>query len=536
VERGFAGQSIWDWWRLPDLVDPRYTDYARAEASIGINGAVLNNVNAKADSLTEPYLRKAAAIADVLRPYGIKVYLSARFSAPIELGGLKTADPEDPAVAAWWKAKADEIYGIIPDFGGFLVKANSEGQPGPGDYGRTHAQGANILAAALKPHGGIVMWRAFVYSEHDANDRAKQAYNEFKPVEGQFADNVLLQIKNGPIDFQPREPFHPLFGAMPKTQEMMEVQITKEYLGFATHLAYLAPMWEEALQADTYAHGKGSTVAHIVDGSLEHHALTGMAGVSNIGSDRNWTGSDFDQANWYAFGRMAWNPDAKSGDIAEDWARMTFSNDPAFVKPVVAMMMGSREAVVHYMTPLGLAHQMDTGHHYGPGPWVSDLARPEWNPAYYHKADGTGIGFDRTRTGSAALAQYAPQAAKQWADTRTTDPRYLLWFHHVPWDYKMKSGRSLWDELVVTYSQGVNEVSAMRATWAQMEPYVDHDRFVAVSSNLAIQQREAQWWRDACIAYFQSVSKRPLPAGYAAPPETVEQYRSRKFPYAPGRG
>lgn len=536
VERGYAGNSIWDWWRLPDLVDARYSDYARAQASIGVNGVVLNNVNAKADSLTEPYLKKAEAIAAVLRPYGIRVYLSARFSAPIDLGGLKTADPQDAQVQAWWKAKADEIYAIIPDFGGFLVKANSEGQPGPGDYGRTHAEGANMLAAALKPHGGIVMWRAFVYSEHDANDRAKQAYNEFKPVEGQFADNVLLQIKNGAIDFQPREPFHPLFGAMPKTQEMLEVEITKEYLGFATHLAYLAPMWEETLKADTYAQGKSSTVARIIDGTLDHHALTGMAGVSNIGDDRNWSGSDFDQANWYAFGRLAWNPEASSSDVAADWTRMTFSNDPDFVTPVVAMMMGSREAVVHYMTPLGLAHLMDTGHHYGPGPWVSDLARPEWNPAYYHKADATGIGFDRTKTGSDALAQYAPLAARQWGDPKKTDERYLLWFHHLPWDYRMRSGRTLWDELVVDYSQGVDEVSAMRRTWAQMEPYVDHERFAAVSANLAIQEREAKWWRDACIAYFQSVSKRPLPAGYAAPPETVEQYRARKFPYAPGRG
>ena len=541
VERGFAGNSIWDWWRLPDLVDARYTDYARAQASIGVNAVVLNNVNAKADSLTRPYLQKAAAIAAVLRPYGIRVCLSARFSAPIDLGGLKTADPLDPAVAAWWAAKADEIYAIIPDFCGFLVKANSEGQPGPGDYGRTHAQGANMLAAALKPHGGIVMWRAFVYSEHDADDRAKQAYNEFKPVEGQFADNVLLQIKNGPIDFQPREPFHPLFGAMPKTQEMLEVQITKEYLGFATHLAYLAPLWEETLKADTLTKGKGSTVARIIDGTLDHHALTGqkltgMAGVSNIGSDRNWTGSDFDQANWYAFGRLAWNPDSMSRDIADDWARMTFSNDPAFVTPVVAMMMGSREAVVHYMTPLGLAHQMATGHHYGPGPWVCDLARPEWNPCYYAKADADGIGFDRTKTGSNALAQYAPKAARQWADLKTTPDRDLLWFHHVSWDYRMKSGRTLWDEMVVDYSQGVDEVAAMQTAWATMQPYVDPDRFAAVSANLKIQRREAKWWRDACIAYFQSVSKRPLPAGYAAPELTLDQYRAMSFPYAPGQG
>ncbi|EGF91494.1 alpha-glucuronidase [Asticcacaulis biprosthecium C19] len=536
VERGYAGTSLWDWWRLPDLVDTRYTDYARANASIGINGAVLNNVNAKADSLTEPYLKKAAAIAETLRPYGMKIYLSARFSAPMELGGLKTADPEDPAVAAWWQMKANEIYSIIPDFGGFLVKANSEGQPGPGDYKRTHAQGANMLAKALKPHGGIVMWRAFVYSEHDATDRAKQAYLEFQPSDGQFADNVLVQIKNGAIDFQPREPFHPLFGAMPKTQQMMEFQITKEYLGFATHLAYLAPMWEEALQADTFAKGKGSTVANVIDGTLDGHKLTGMAGVANIGDDRNWTGSDFDQANWYAFGRFAWNPESKSADIATDWARMTWSNDPKVVATIVPMMMGSREAVVHYMTPLGLAHLMDTGHHYGPGPWVSELGRPEWNPAYYHKADANGIGFDRTKTGSNALAQYHPAAAKPWLDPKKTDERFLLWFHHVPWDFKMKSGRPLWDELVVTYSQGVDEVSAMRKTWAGLEGQIDAARFDAVTANLTIQEREAQWWRDACLTYFQSISKRPLPAGLTLPGTTVEDYRKRVFPYAPGRG
>jgi alpha-glucuronidase len=492
VERGYAGTSIFDWWRLPDLVDPRLTDYARAETSIGINGVVLNNVNAKADSLTEPYLRKAEAIAKVLRPWGIKVYLSARFSAPIELGGLKTADPLDPAVQAWWHAKADEIYALIPDFGGFLVKANSEGEPGPGDYGRNHAQGANMLAAALKPHGGIVMWRAFVYSEHDANDRAKQAYNEFKPVEGQFADNVLLQIKNGPIDFQPREPFHPLFGAMPKTNEMLEVQITKEYLGQGTHLVYQGPLYEETLKADTYAEGKGSTVAKIIDGVLDHHALTGMAGVSNVGDDRNWTGHDFSQADWYAFGRLAWDPEASSRDIATDWVKMTFSDDPAFVTPVVDMMMASREMAANYMTPLGLAHQMATGHHYGPGPWVCDLARPEWNPCYYAKADAKGIGFDRTKTGSDALAQYAPAAAKQWADPKKMDERYLLWFHHLPWDYKVKSGRTLWNELVTDYDIGARQAAQMQATWAAMKPYVDPERFAAVSANLGIQAREAK--------------------------------------------
>ena len=534
VERGYAGTSIFDWWRLPDLVDARLTDYARAEASIGINGVVLNNVNAKADSLTAPYLQKAEAIAKVFRPYGIKVYLSARWTAPIELDGLKTADPLDPAVQAWWNAKADEIYKLIPDFGGLLVKANSEGEPGPGDYGRNHAQGANMLAAALKPHGGIVMWRAFVYSEHDANDRAKQAYNEFKPVEGQFADNVLLQIKNGAIDFQPREPFHPLFGAMPKTNEMLEVQITKEYLGQGTHLVYQGPLYEETLKADTFSKGKGSTVAKIIDGSLDNHTLTGIAGVSNVGDDRNWTGNDFSQSDWYVFGRLAWNPEASSRDIATDWVEMTFSDAPAFVTPVVDMMMASRETAANYMTPLGLAHQMATGSHYGPGPWVCDLKRPEWNPCYYAKADAKGIGFDRTKTGSDALAQYTPAAAKQWADPKTMDERYLLWFHHLPWDYTVQSGRTLWAELVTDYDMGARQAAQMQQTWANMKPYVDPQRFAAVSANLGIQAREAKWWRDAAISYFQSKSSLPLPAGIAPPEHDLDYYKSLQFPYAPG--
>ena len=536
VERGYAGNSIWDWWRLPDIKDPRYTDYARANASIGINGAVLNNVNAKADSLTAPYIAKAAAVADILRPYGIKVYLSARFSAPKEIGGLATADPLDPAVRAWWQAKTEEIYAAIPDFGGYLVKASSEGQPGPADYGRSHADGANMLAADLAPHGGIIMWRAFVYASENPEDRARQAYDEFHPLDGKFADNVLVQIKNGPVDFQPREPFSPLFGAMPKTNEMLELEINKEYTGQATHLVYLGALYEEALKADTQAKGTGSTVAKVIDGDLDHHDLTAIAGVSNIGNDRNWTGHDFDQANWYAFGRLAWNPEASSRDIANDWVKMTFSNDPAFVQPVVAMMMTSREAVVNYMTPLGLAHQMATGHHYGPGPWVCDLARPEWNPCYYAKADATGIGFDRTKTGSNALAQYAPAVAAQWSDARRMDPRYLLWFHHEPWSFRMADGHSLWDDLIIHYQTGVDQVAAMRQTWAGLSAYVDPERFAAVSANLGVQQREAQWWRDASIAWFQSKSGLPLPAGYAEPAQSLEYYESLQFPYAPGQG
>lgn len=534
VERGYAGSSIWDWWRLPDWKGPRYTDYARANASIGTNGTVLNNVNAKSDSLTAPYIAKAAALADVFRPYGIKVYLSVKWTAPMELDGLKTADPLDPAVAAWWKAKADEIYTAIPDFGGFLVKANSEGQPGPQDYSRTHADGANMLAAAVKPHGGIVMWRAFVYAHDNPDDRAKQAYADFKPLDGQFADNVIVQVKNGAIDFQPREPFHPLFGAMPRTPLMMEFQITKEYLGQSTHLTYLGPLFEETLKSDTFAKGKGSTVAKVIDGSLDGHRLTGIAGVANIGTDRDWSGSIFNQADWYAFGRMAWNPDLTADAVAREWVALTFTPDKAVVEPVVAMMMGSREAAVDYMTPLGLAHVMDTGHHYGPGPWVSDLARPEWNPVYYHKADASGIGFDRTKNGSNAIAQYAPPLAKRFADPRTTPERDLLWFHHLPWDYRLASGETLWDGLVHRYDRGVAYVAGMRATWEGLRPLIDAERFAQTQTFLAIQQREAQWWRDASIAYFQSIARRPLPAGAAPPPERLEAYKMRKFPYAPG--
>jgi alpha-glucuronidase len=536
VERGYAGQSIWDWHKLPGWLDPRYTDYARACASIGINGAVLTNVNANATSLTPAYLEKAAALAAVFRPYGVRVYLTARFSAPIELGGLKTADPLDPAVRAWWKSKIDEIYHYIPDFGGFLVKANSEGQPGPQDYRRTHADGANMLAGPLAAHGGIVMWRAFVYSSENSEDRAKQAYSEFVPLDGKFADNVLVQVKNGPIDFQPREPFSPLFGAMPKTPLMMEVQITKEYLGYATHLVYLGTMWEEALSADTMVSGKGSTVAKVIDGELQGYKLTGMAGVANIGADRNWSGSHFDQANWYAFGRLAWDPQLPARTIAREWVRMTFSTDPAFVEPVVAMMMDSREAAVDYMTPLGLAHLMGTGHHYGPAPWVSDLKRPEWNPAYYHRADADGIGFERGPKGTNATAQYSPKVAAIYADPKKTPEDLLLWFHHVSWDRKMSSGRTLWNELVYRYDRGVETVKQMRRTWDAQRERVDAERFAQVAAFLAIQEQEAQWWRDACVAYFQSISNRPLPAGSAPPAHPLEYYEALTFPYAPGRG
>ena len=526
IERGYAGASIWKWQTLPDYLGPRYTDYARACASIGINGAVLNNVNADAISLTPQYLEKAAALARAFRPYGVKIYLSARFTAPVEIGGLKSADPLDEAVRNWWRNKVDEIYRIIPDFGGFLVKANSEGQPGPQDYGRSHADGANMLAAALAPHGGIVMWRAFVYSSHQDEDRARQAYDEFVPLDGKFDANVLLQVKNGPIDFQPREPAHPLFGAMPKTPLMLEVQITKEYLGFATHLVYLGPLYEEVLRFNTRRLGADSIVAKTIDG---------MAGVSNIGAMRNWSGSQFDQANWYVFGRLAWNPQLSSRAIAEEWVRMTFSNDSRFVTPAVAMMMGSREAAVDYMTPLGLAHLMAAGHHYGPGPWQGGSgARGDTMPPYYHRADADGIGVDRSTSGSNAVSQYAAPLAAEFNDPKSTPEKYLLWFHHLSWDYSMPSGRTLWDELVIHYTRGVDTVREMRRTWATLAPYVDAERYAETSAFLSIQEKEARWWRDACIAYFQSISKRPLPAGFAPPEHTLAEYEAISTPYAPG--
>ncbi len=534
VERGYAGNSIWDWWKLPAYLDPRYTDYARANASIGINGAVLNNVNADPAILMPAYLAKVAAVAGVLRPYGIRVYLSARFSAPIEIGGLKSADPLDPTVRKWWRDKVDEIYKLVPDFGGFLVKANSEGQPGPQDYHRTHADGANALADALAPHGGIVMWRAFVYSQDNPDDRAKQAYAEFKPLDGQFRDNVLLQVKNGPVDFQPREPFSPLFGAMPKTPLMMEFQVTKEYLGFATHLVYLGALYEEVLRTDTFAHGKGSTVAQVVDGSLDGHALTGIAGVANIGASRDWCGSVFNQANWYAFGRLAWDPTQSSRAIADDWARMTFTADDAVARPVVDMLMASREAVVDYMTPLGLHHLMGRGHHYGPMPWDAAGPRDDWKPVYYHRADRNGIGFDRSSSGSNAVAQYAPQVAAQFEDLRQIPDAYLLWFHHLPWDYRMRSGHTLWQDLVAHYTHGIDAVKQLRATWAGLAARIDAQRYTQAAAFLGIQQDEAQWWRDASIAYWQSLNGLPLPVGEAPPAHTLAYYQGLSFPTAPG--
>lgn len=533
VERGYAGFSIWDWHKLPDYIDPRYHDYARANASIGINGTVVSNVNANALILTPHYLQKIQGLAEVFRPYGIKVYLTARFSAPIEIGGLETADPLNEEVRNWWKNKVDEIYSFIPDFGGFLVKANSEGQPGPQDYERSHAEGANMLAGALAPHNGVVMWRAFVYSHEVPDDRAKQAYNEFKPLDGNFRENVFVQVKNGAIDFQPREPFHPLFGAMNQTPLMMEFQITQEYLGCATHLVYLAPLFEENLQSDTYARGKGSTVARVIDGSLHQNEITGMAGVSNIGTDRNWTGHPFGQANWYAFGRMAWNPQLSSENIADEWLRMTFSNNQGFIEAVKEMMLKSRETAVNYMTPLGLHHQMAWDHHWGPGPWVN-IGRPDWTSAYYHRADSAGIGFDRSAAGSNAVAQYFPEVQQIFGDIEKCPEEYLLWFHHVPWDYRMKSGRTLWNEMCKKYYDGAATVKQMQETWNKMEPYVDQERHHHVKQLLAIQADEAVWWRNALLLYFQQYSKMPIPEEYEKPDKTLEYYQNLQFHYVPG--
>lgn len=512
VERGYAGRSLWKWEELTDSVSARYREYARANASVGINGTVLNNVNASPEILSTDYLQKVRKLADVFRPYGIKVYLSVNFASPMKLGGLSTADPLDEEVARWWKEKVQEIYGLIPDFGGFLVKANSEGQPGPCDYGRTHAEGANMLAEALKPYGGIVMWRAFVYSPSDA-DRAKQAYLEFQPLDGRFRDNVMVQVKNGPIDFQPREPYSPLFGAMPHTPLMVEFQITQEYLGHSNHLAYLATMWKEFY--------------HYVQPS----SLKGVAGVVNVGDHVNWCGHDFAQANWYAYGRLTWNPALSAEEIAREWLAQTFTTDRRFVEPMTQVMMDSREAVVDYMMPLGLHHIFAWGHHYGPEPWCEvPGARPDWLPSYYHQADKEGLGFDRSRSGSDAVSQYPDSLARVFDSLERCPEEYLLWFHHVNWNQKLRSGRSLWDELCYKYQKGVDEVRAFQRIWKDMQPYVDAERYQAVAERLDIQARDAVWWKDACLEYFRTFSKKKYPEGVEPPVFTLKELKKVKLP------
>ncbi|HLZ89370.1 MAG TPA: hypothetical protein VKQ52_19080, partial [Puia sp.] len=478
----------------------------------------------------------------------LRVYLSVRFSSPIDIGGLKTADPLDPAVRDWWRQKADDIYRRIPDFGGFLVKANSEGQPGPQNYGRTHADGANMLADALAPHQGIVIWRAFVYSNETPEDRARQAYTEFQPLDGRFHGNVLVQVKNGPIDFQPREPFHPLFGAMPNTPLMLEVQLTQEYLGASTHLVYLAPLFEECLDADTHQPypsqrpdpSGAAPLPTTVPGSAGtpvSATISGMAGVANIGNDRNWCGHIFAQANWYAFGRLAWETGKAtpcSARIATEWIRQTFSNKPSVVDSIKQLMMASREITVDYMTPLGLHHIMAYEHHYGPGPWLANASRPDWNPVYYHKADSAGIGFDRTATGSNALGQYAPGARLQWQNLDDCADQWLLWWHHAAWNHRMHTGRTLWAELCHKYYSGVDSVRWMQHCWAALRQSIDPERWQQVNMRLTIQEQNAVEWRNACLLYFQTFSHQPLPAGAEQPDHTLDYYEQHKLYYVPG--
>lgn len=506
IERGYAGKSIWKWDEI--ILDKagefknisknlrnRLITYARSNASIGINGAVLNNVNASPQMMTSEYLHKVKVIADIFRPYGIRVYLSINFASPMALGYTKTADPLDMKVQLWWKKKAKEIYASIPDFGGFLVKANSEGQPGPGDYHRSHADGANMLADALKPFGGIVMWRSFVYgANHKGEDRVKQAVSEFKYQDGKFRDNVILQSKNGPLDFQPREPYAPIFDNIHQTPQIAELQITQEYLGQSKHLVYLAPMWKEFFRF------------------VSPDKLKGIAGVSNIGDNANWCGHPFSQANWYAFGRLAWNPSISSEEIAHEWLILTYGcKDERFTKPVEMMMLTSREACVNYMMPLGLHHIFKFDHHYGPEPDGFKAEYPlEWCPVYYHKADAKGIGFDRSSDGTDAVGQY-PEPYRSLYDNLATCPEeYLLWFHHVPWNYRMKSGSTLWEELCMRYNMGVSMVETYRDYWhtSTKEYMKDHiTEWEMTDSLLNVQLASAKEWRDVCLKYFQTFSK-----------------------------
>ena len=515
IERGYAGRSIF--WSLdggqPKAIDANLIkEYARANASIGINGTVLNNVNASPKMLSAPYIDKVKEIADILRPYGIRVYLSVNFASPMTIpakgfnGGkpIKTADPLNAKVKAWWKAKAKEIYTLIPDFGGFLVKANSEGQPGPFDYKRTHADGANTLAEALKPYGGIVMWRSFVYgAAHKGEDRVKQAVSEFKDLDGKFLDNVILQSKNGPLDFQPREPYAPIFDNMKQTSQMAELQITQEYLGQSRHLVYLAPMWREFF------------------GFVAPKRLVGIAGVSNIGLDKNWCGHHFSQANWYAFGRLAWDPFLTSETIAQEWLKQTFDCQPSTPsemtatseKPIysqlLSMMLRSREACVDYMMPLGLHHIFAFDQHYGPEPGGYIAHYPiEWCPVYYHRADSIGVGFDRTHAGSDATSQYREPFCSIYDDVNTCPERYLLWFHHVPWDYRLKSGNTLWEELQLRYARGVKEVEDFVDIWQQAKPAIDEQRWKEVDERMQHQLENAREWQKTCLDYFGSFVKK----------------------------
>lgn len=509
IERGYAGKSIFKWEEIKlgkngkggsisKSLHDRLVTYARANASLGINGSVLNNVNASPKMMTAEYINKVKVIANILRPYGIRVYLSINFASPMALGYTKTADPLDKKVQQWWKKKAKEIYAAIPDFGGFLVKANSEGQPGPGDYHRTHAEGANMLADAVKPYGGIIMWRSFVYgANHKGEDRVKQAVSEFKGMDGKFRDNVILQSKNGPLDFQPREPYAPIFDNIKKTPQIAELQITQEYLGQSKHLTYLAPMWKEFF------------------GFVNPSKLVGISGVANIGDDANWCGHPFSQANWYAFGRLAWNPSLTAEEIAHEWLVQTYENqDEKFTKPVEMMMMTSREACVNYMMPLGLHHIFKFDHHYGPEPDGFIASYPlEWCPVYYHKADAKGIGFDRSSKGTDAVSQYSEPYRSQYDNIETCPEEYLLWFHHVPWNYKMKSGSTLWQELCMKYNMGVAMVEVYRDFWhTSAKQYMKgHEQeWQHTDSLLNVQFENAKEWRNTCLKYFQTFSKMEI--------------------------
>jgi alpha-glucuronidase len=489
IERGYAGASIF--WEKSSVDTQLIRRYGEACASVGINGTVLNNVNASPKMLTRKYIKKVKDIADILRPWGIRVYLSVNFGTPKALGELRTADPLDPQVRLWWQKKAEEIYAAIPDFGGFLVKANSEGQPGPFDYGRTHADGANMLADALKPYGGIVMWRSFVYgAKHQGEDRVKQAVSEFAELDGQFRDNVILQSKNGPLDFQPREPYAPVFDHMNRTAQMAELQITQEYLGQSRHLVYLAPMWKEFFSF------------------VSPGRLVGIAGVANIGLDTNWCGHHFSQANWYAFGRLAWNPELSSEQIAKEWLTQTFGNDSNSQLSIINsqlldMMLRSREACVDYMMPLGLHHIFKFDHHMGPDPGGYKTSYPiEWCPVYYHRANRDSIGVDRSSTGTGATLQYREPYRSLYDNIGTCPERYLLWFHRVPWTHRLSSGRTVWEELQHLYNRGVGEVDSFAAVWQQAKPYIDARRWQEVEERLEFQQKDARLWRDVCLDYF----------------------------------
>lgn len=517
IERGYAGRSIF--WKPDGVADLDIVrEYGRANASIGINGTVLNNVNAKPLMLSKAKLKETKRIADALRPYGIKVYLSVNFASPKALGGLPTADPLDRRVGEWWKRKVKEIYRLIPDFGGFLVKANSEGEPGPMDYGRTHADGANMLADALRPYGGIVMWRAFVYNP-SGGDRASQAYDEFMPLDGKFRDNVIIQIKNGPIDFQPREPLSPLFFAMKKTKMMVEVQITQEYTGESIHTCFapFSPLLSPPRRRTIAAASSPS-------GEQEGGGIIGIAGVANIGDSRDWCGSEMAQANWYAFGRMAAEPSVSKETVAREWLGKTFTADTAFVNPMTRVLMLSHDAVVRYMMPLGLHHIFAGGHHYGPEPWCNPEGwREDWKPRYYHQASADGIGFNRTTNGgSGNTRQYPDNLYNIYNNVETCPEQFLLWFHHLPWTYRLHSGETLWDALCHQYDQGVREAEAFAKIWKGMRPYVESNRHGAQQRLFDRQAKDAWWWRDACLLYFQQFSRLPLPLDSPLPRHSLD--------------